>query len=81
MTRTEHTVPGDPEVRVRVHRPRGILGALPAVVSLHGGGDIVGNYNSGDPLFDGFRDECVTYVAVRHAQRDLDDWIARQLAV
>jgi len=52
VARTGHTVPGDPEVRVRVHRPRGVPGPLPAVVSMHGGGYIVGSYDSCDPLFD-----------------------------
>lgn len=52
VTRSEHLVPGDPEVRVRVHRPHGVAGSLPAVVSMHGGGYIVGSYDSGDPLFD-----------------------------
>lgn len=52
VTRTEHTVPGDPPVAVRVHRPRGVSGPLPAIVSLHGGGYVVGSYDSGDPLFD-----------------------------
>lgn len=67
VTRTEHTVPGDPPVAVRVHRPRGISGPLPAIVSLHGGGYVVGSYESGDPLFD---DWCprlgVTGIAVEY---------------
>jgi acetyl esterase/lipase len=35
-----------------VHRPRGIPGSLPAVISMHGGGYVVGSYDSSDSLFD-----------------------------
>ena len=45
VERTEHTVPGDPPVPVRVHRPAGHEGALPAVVTIHGGGYMIGSYD------------------------------------
>ena len=38
VVRTEHLVPGDPPVRVRVHRGVGVDGRLPALVTIHGGG-------------------------------------------
>lgn len=52
VTAAEHVVPGDPPVKVRVYRPRGVPGPLPAIVSLHGGGYVVGSYESGNLLFD-----------------------------
>ena len=35
--RTDHSVSSDPEVIVRVHRPRGAGGSRPAVYSVQGG--------------------------------------------
>lgn len=52
VERTDHVVPGDPEVRVRVHRPRAADGMLPCVYSMHGGGYVVGTNVMDDPLFD-----------------------------
>ena len=52
VVRTEHVVPGDPPVRVRVHRPVGVEGRLPAVVTIHGGGYVIGSYDMDDPLLD-----------------------------
>jgi acetyl esterase/lipase len=49
VTRTEHLV-GD--VPVRVHRPVGVEGALPAIVSIHGGGYVLGSYSMDDATFD-----------------------------
>jgi acetyl esterase/lipase len=52
VTRTEHLVPGDPPVRVRLHRPVGIEGPLPAIVTIHGGGYVIGTYDMDDPMLD-----------------------------
>ncbi len=52
VTRTEHLVPGDPPVRVRVHRPAGAEGPLPAIVTIHGGGYVIGTYDMDDLLLD-----------------------------
>ncbi len=45
------TLPGEPSVQVRVHRPKGATGSLPCVYSIHGGGYVVGSYNMDDALF------------------------------
>lgn len=52
VERTDHVVPGDPDVVVRVHRPRGVEGPLPAIVQIHGGGYVLGSYAMDDPRFD-----------------------------
>jgi triacylglycerol lipase len=52
VVRTEHVVPDDPPVPVRVHRPVGKDGALPAIFSIHGGGYILGSYLMDDFLHD-----------------------------
>ena len=52
VTRTDHVVPGDPDVTVRVHRPVGVTEARPCVYSIHGGGYVIGSYEMDDPLFD-----------------------------
>ena len=52
VTRIDHLVPGDPPVTVRVHRPVGVVGALPCVFSMHGGGYVLGSYEMDDLLFD-----------------------------
>ena len=52
VTRTDHLVPGDPPVRVRVHRPVGREGRLPAIVTIHGGGYVIGTYDMDDPVLD-----------------------------
>jgi acetyl esterase/lipase len=52
VERFDHVVPGDPEVPVRVHRPKGADGVLPCVYSMHGGGYVLGTYATDDPLFD-----------------------------
>src|SRR4051812_6771950 len=49
VERTEHRV-GD--VPVRVHRPVGFDGALPCMVSIHGGGYVLGSYDMDDGTFD-----------------------------
>ncbi len=52
VVRTEHVVPGESPVPVRVHRPAGAEGALPAIVSIHGGGYVIGSYDMDDSLHD-----------------------------
>lgn len=52
VERTERTVPGDPPVPVRVHRTAGATGRQPAVVSMHGGGYVLGSYDMDDLRFD-----------------------------
>lgn len=52
VERTDHVVVDDPRVVVRVHRPRGVEGPLPAVVQIHGGGYVMGSYAMDDPRFD-----------------------------
>jgi acetyl esterase/lipase len=52
VIRTDHVVPGDPPVPVRVHRAVGAEGALPCVYSIHGGGYVIGSYTMDDPRFD-----------------------------
>ena len=52
VERTEHEVPGDPAVMVRVHRPKGVDGPLPCVYSIHGGGYVIGSYDMDDVKFD-----------------------------
>jgi acetyl esterase/lipase len=55
VERSDHAVPGapgDPPVAVRVHRPAGADGPLPCIVSMHGGGFVIGSHRIDDPLFD-----------------------------
>jgi acetyl esterase/lipase len=52
VERTERTVPGDPPVPVRVHRAVGATGSQPALVSIHGGGYVLGSYDMDDARFD-----------------------------
>jgi acetyl esterase/lipase len=52
VVRTEHLVPGDPPVKVRVHRSAAAEGLLPAIVTIHGGGYVIGSYDMDDPLLD-----------------------------
>ena len=52
VERTDHLVPGDHPVPVRVHRPRGVDGPLPCVYAIHGGGMILGSYDMDDSTFE-----------------------------
>ena len=52
VTRTDHVVPGDPPVPVRIHRATDAVGLLPAIVTIHGGGYVIGSYDMDSPLFD-----------------------------
>jgi hypothetical protein len=40
--RSDHLVPGDPPVPVRVHRPAGLDGPAPCLYTMHGGGYVLG---------------------------------------
>lgn len=53
VTITDRTVPADPPVPVRVHRRADATDrGLACVVSLHGGGLVMGSYTDDDALFD-----------------------------
>lgn len=52
VERSDHVVPGDPEVPVRVHRPKGADGVMPCAYSIHGGGYVLGSYVMDDLVFD-----------------------------
>jgi acetyl esterase/lipase len=52
IERTEHEVPGDPPIPVRVHRAREAQGLLPAIVTIHGGGYVIGSYDMDSPLLE-----------------------------
>ena len=52
VERTDHVIAGSPDVTVRVHRPRGVDGALPCIVQIHGGGYVLGSYAMDDARFD-----------------------------
>ena len=52
VDRWDQVVPGDPEVLIRIHRPVGVEGDLPCLYSIHGGGFVMGGYESEDARFD-----------------------------
>ena len=52
VERTDHLVPGDHPLPVRVHRPRGVDGPLPCVYAMHGGGMIMGTHTMDDSTFE-----------------------------
>lgn len=52
VERTDLVVDGDPPVEIRLHRPYGWPGPSPVVLSIHGGGFILGDYNMDDALFE-----------------------------
>jgi acetyl esterase/lipase len=52
VERIDHVVPGDPDVPVRVHRPKHADGVLPCVYSIHGGGYVLGSNTMEDPVLD-----------------------------
>ena len=58
VERSDHVGDEANGVVVRVHRPRGIEGAVPCVYSIHGGGYIRGTYDMDDAKFDRW---CPTY--------------------
>jgi acetyl esterase/lipase len=61
VERRDHVVPGDPDVLIRVHRPVGAEGELPCHYSMHGGGLVLGSYQTEDARFDAWcpRFSCV----------------------
>jgi acetyl esterase/lipase len=48
VVRTDHIVSTDPELIVRTHRPTERVGASPAILSMHGGGFVIGNRSIDD---------------------------------
>jgi acetyl esterase/lipase len=52
VVRSEEVLPGSPEVSVRIHRPVNAVGTLPCVLSMHGGGFVIGSASMDDTLFD-----------------------------
>jgi acetyl esterase len=49
---TEHTIPGGDvgDVSITIVRPQGAMGVLPAVIYIHGGGWILGNFHTHERL-------------------------------
>lgn len=54
---TERTVPGEPGVPVRIYRPAGLTGPVPALVYLHGGGFMLGDLELVHPAALRFADQ------------------------
>jgi acetyl esterase/lipase len=52
VERIDREVPGDPPVPVRVHKPTDFEGVLPGVLSIHGGGYVLGTNLMDDPILD-----------------------------
>jgi acetyl esterase/lipase len=52
VERTDHVVSDDPRVVVRVHRPKGVEGALPCLYGIHGGGYVSGSIVMEGPRLD-----------------------------
>ncbi len=55
VDRKSITIPGPdgaPEVLLRIHRPAGVVGPLPCLVWMHGGGLVMGNSMQDDMRFD-----------------------------
>ena len=64
VTHTDHHVPGapgDPDVAVRLHRERGVTLPRPGLISIHGGGYVIGSRLGDDGRFDGW---CTTLQCV-----------------
>ena len=54
IARTDYIAPGPigaPDVPIRVHHPAGVIGSLPCVYSMHGGGYVLGSYDMDDHFF------------------------------
>jgi acetyl esterase/lipase len=49
LRREDRVVAADPEVIVRIHRPVATTRLAPAIISMHGGGFIIGNRSLDDP--------------------------------
>lgn len=52
VDRSEHVVPGEPEIRLRIHRPPGSSDNLPCLYSMHGGGYVIGSATLDDEMFE-----------------------------
>jgi acetyl esterase/lipase len=52
VDRVEHEIPGNTPIRVRTHRAKASSGDLPCVLSIHGGGYVLGSYNMDDVRFE-----------------------------
>ncbi|HWE55292.1 MAG TPA: alpha/beta hydrolase [Acidimicrobiales bacterium] len=55
VDRVDHTIPGppgDPDIIVRVHTPKGLTGPAPCIYSIHGGGYVLGSREMDDIRFD-----------------------------
>lgn len=52
VDRSDHLVPADAPVPIRIHRPVGVDGLLPCVYSIHGGGYVLGSHLVDDLLFE-----------------------------
>jgi acetyl esterase/lipase len=53
VTREDRTVPGplgEPDISVRIYRPRSATGTLPGIYFIHGGGMVLGNVAGEDPV-------------------------------
>ncbi|MEV6488740.1 alpha/beta hydrolase [Actinoplanes sp. NPDC051633] len=53
VVKEDRTVPGpegEPDISVRIYRPRDAQGALPGIYFIHGGGMILGNVQGEDPV-------------------------------
>ncbi|WP_166459356.1 alpha/beta hydrolase [Amycolatopsis pithecellobii] len=55
------TIPGDPALRLRIHRRRAATGVLPCILSIHGGGFVLGDATVDDALFENWcrRFDCI----------------------
>ena len=57
VAHTDHHVPGapgDPDVAVRLHRERDVTLPRPGLISIHGGGYVIGSHLGDDGRFDGW---------------------------
>jgi acetyl esterase/lipase len=52
VDRREYVIAGQPKIHMRTHRPKGASGSLPCVYSIHGGGYVLGSYNTDDLRFE-----------------------------
>ncbi len=48
----DHLVSGDPDVPIRLHRERGVTHPRPCLISIHGGGYVIGSHLGDDGRFD-----------------------------
>jgi acetyl esterase/lipase len=70
-------LPGEPEVRMRVYRPRDVAAGAPALFWIHGGGYIGGTLEQDEELSHDFALRLgITVVAVRYRFAPADPWPA-----